>query len=1153
MKHTKSLILLFLSIFISAQLLQAQQLRSPVIQVKELKGEEKPVRISDVKIDVKVVGPLAVTTVDLTIYNPNSRILEGELQFPLADGQSVSRFALDINGNMREGVVVEKAKGQEVFESTIRQQIDPGLLEKTHGNNFRTRVYPLPAKGSRRVIIAYEQELPRENDGYRFFLPVEYGDDLDNFKVDLIVHSQEHKPNVDSTPWGTFAFNKAGEAFKASYSAKNYKAKGQLVFTVPSYQEKISYIEKGKIGNEVVFFAQVFPKLQAEKDKQKPKKIALVWDASASMYSRSLDLEMNLLDKYFQNLNDVEVDLYTFNCLMGKSQSFTINNGRWNHLKEALNKIAYDGATQLGMLDFKKLKVDEILLFTDGLTNFGKQIPIVGKTPVVAINSSLKADYNMLKYISALSGGTYVNLMQQKPEDAITMLRNESFRLVSIDYNEDEVKELTTSSSIVNQKEGFSIAGKLLKNKAVVTLNFGIGTAILYSETLTFNNKEAKDYDNIVERIWAGKRISELDMLYEKNKEEIEAIGRKYNIVTRNTSLIVLDNVEDYVRHKITPPVELLDEYNRIVELQRGEELESREDRIEDVVSMLEDRMEWWNKSFPKGKPRPPKPPKPPKQTQTNRSSRSSSGGNSRVESQSSTHNGQTVTGIVKDSAGEPIIGCTVKVKGTTNGTITDLDGKYTVNAAPGDVLIFAFVGMNSLEVNAIGSQLDVVLEDAAQYLEEVVVTAYSAQRRQSYTGSVSTIRSAPVADALQGRVAGVSVNQAQNEENAEIRIRGAASVFPGDNPVYVVDGQVVENLEDIDADEVESMSVLKDAAATSIYGARAANGVVIVTTKTGNTSAADVISSVRAIKEGEIALREWTPDAPYMDSLKNIANDKLYNVYLSIREEYKDTPSFFLDVATLFEQRGLKEESLVILSNLVEMNLENYRLTRVLAHRLGQLGYNEYAIGQFEAVLKLRPEEPQSYRDLGLIYAQNKEYQKAIDMFYRIILGDWDGRFEEIELFAVEEMNNAIFKAKKAKEKLNLSDVDKRLICDMPVDIRIVLNWDTDNSDMDLWVTDPYGEKCYYSNNLTRIGGMISDDFTDGYGPEVFLIKEAVRGKYKIQANYYNSREQTLIGPTTIYLELYTNYSTAKETRKTITLRLTEDGDVVDIGEVTF
>ena len=109
--------------------------------------------------------------------------MEGEFQFPLADGQQVSRFALDINGKMREGVVVDKALGRKAFEDIVRRGVDPGLLEKTEGNNFKARVYPMPAQGTRRVLIAFEQELRQKNGQDFYFLPIASALQLQKFKL----------------------------------------------------------------------------------------------------------------------------------------------------------------------------------------------------------------------------------------------------------------------------------------------------------------------------------------------------------------------------------------------------------------------------------------------------------------------------------------------------------------------------------------------------------------------------------------------------------------------------------------------------------------------------------------------------------------------------------------------------------------------------------------------------------------------------------------------------------------------------------------------------------------------------------------------------------------------------------------------------------
>lgn len=918
-------------------------------------------------------------------------------------------------------------------------------------------------------------ELPKTGDNYRFFLPVEYGNnELDKFNLHITVFGKETQPKIDKTPWGGFTFSNEGDVYQASYSAQKYKGKGQLVFSVPVKNDAITFLEKGIISGETIFYSQVFPPLK-EQSREVPKRIALYWDASSSMDKRNFDLEANMLSGYFKEIGNVTVDLHTFNCFLGKAQTFNIRNGNWNALRETLEKVSYDGATRLGALDFADVNADEIFLFSDGLSNFGEQIQQIGGTPISVVCSSLSADHSLLTYLATASGGKYINFLQQAPSDAVKLLLTQNFRLISALYNKKEISDFTASTLILNSESGFAVTGKLKAAKASITLNFGIGDKITYTKTLTIDSRDVANYGNIVERVWAEKKITQLDMLFDRNKEEIEELGKRYNIVTRNTSLIVLENLSDYIQYRIVPPAELLEEYDKRVMQIENDEKAARERQINRVISLFNGRKTWFKKDFTQqlekvvSKPLPTASPVPNVQR-------------------------GSVRGVVVDSSGEPIIGATVIVQGTNTGSITDVDGKYSINARNGDILVFKFVGYEPKAVKIENNVANAILEDSQMMLEEVVVTGYGIKRRVDVTGSVSTVSAdqlQSLSNSLQGRVPGVQITENTGAGN-KIRIQNAE---PGiSNQGY-------------QSEEVKAA----------------------------------------------IELKPWKSNAPYIAKLKSKSDEDLYPAYLAIKEEYKTTPSFFLEVATLFEERGLKEKALIILSNLAELEAENYRLLRVLGYRLKQLGYNEYAIEQFKTVLRLRPEEPQSYRDLGLVYAQNNQYQEAVDMLYKIVEGSWDNRFPEIEVIAVEEMNQVIAEANRKKVSLNLLNVDGRLIYNMPVDIRIVLNWDTDNSDMDLWVTDPYGEKCYYKYRFTKTGGLMSRDFTGGYGPEEFMIRKAVKGKYTIQANYYGTREQTVIGPTTVYLDIYTDYATGEEKKKTITLRLSQNKEVINVGEVEF
>ena len=206
--------------------------------------------------------------------------------------------------------------------------------------------------------------------------------------------------------------------------------------------------------------------------------------------------------------------------------------------------------------------------------------------------------------------------------------------------------------------------------------------------------------------------------------------------------------------------------------------------------------------------------------------------------------NGQC-TGIVKDASGMTVIGASVIVKGTTHGTVTDVDGRFTIDGVKlGDVIQVSYVGYKDQDVKWNGSPLDIVLKEDAQALDEVVVIGYGTVRKADMAGAVSVMdnkafKAQPitqVSDALQGRVAGVNVvSDGIPGGSVKIRIRGTNSINKSNEPLYVVDGMVRESgLEGINPEDIQSMQILKDASSTAIYGSRGANGVVIITTKSG-------------------------------------------------------------------------------------------------------------------------------------------------------------------------------------------------------------------------------------------------------------------------------------------------------------------------------
>jgi len=306
--------------------------------------------------------------------------------------------------------------------------------------------------------------------------------------------------------------------------------------------------------------------------------------------------------------------------------------------------------------------------------------------------------------------------------------------------------------------------------------------------------------------------------------------------------------------------------------------------------------------------------------------------------------------------------------------------------------------------------------------------------------------------------------------------------------------------------------------------------------------------------------------------AIKAASKQDQFAEYLKQRKSHKDTAAFYFDCAHHFYHHHNNQIGTRILSNVVELKLESHQLLRIAAYKLDERGEWALAIELFEKVLKLRPDEPQSYRDLALVLEKTGEFQRAADLLWEVISGPtWSSSFDEIEVTALYELNSLLEKAQgyqnyfkrlgtkpdEGKYKCRVIKLPKLLdpffIHNIDVDLRISMAWDTDNTDMDLHVAEPSGEEAYYGNRRTKIGGLNSRDFTRGYGPEEYMVKKAYPGTYNVKTNYFGSSQASLTGPTTLLLSIFTNYGRPTQECQMSTIRLQESKDNNLIGSITI
>ncbi|MCO4770565.1 MAG: DUF2135 domain-containing protein [Deltaproteobacteria bacterium] len=311
------------------------------------------------------------------------------------------------------------------------------------------------------------------------------------------------------------------------------------------------------------------------------------------------------------------------------------------------------------------------------------------------------------------------------------------------------------------------------------------------------------------------------------------------------------------------------------------------------------------------------------------------------------------------------------------------------------------------------------------------------------------------------------------------------------------------------------------------------------------------------------IALKPWDPQTPYLAALKAAPAAQWQSIYLRERDSWGTAPAYFLDCSDFFTQQNQPEVARRVLSNLVELELEDPALLRVFARRLAQIGELDLAITTFERIAELRPDEPQSHRDLALALADRADlrrdedpndafadYQRALNLLAKVTMDEWE-RFAEIELIALVELNDILPRAQELGDIV--VPVDSRLVEHLDMDVRIVMSWDADMTDMDLHVVEPSTEEAYYGHNRTRIGGRVSRDFTQGYGPEEYSIRRAMKGDYTIRTKFFGSSAAELQGAVTLTVDLYTNYGRPNQTHEAVTIRLAESKDTFTVAEISF
>lgn len=966
--------------------------------VSDLQNNESPVRIGEYSLKTHVRGLFARVETEFTLHNDNCRSFEGELEFPLPDDGVVCGYAIDIEGVMTPAAVVEKEKARIAFEAEVKRGIDPGLVEQVRGNAYRTRIYPIPAQGSRRVRIEYVMPLSVDSAGTAsIFLPMP-SEKL--AKRDVVIDADV--PNVQ-TPQiiglGKHKFSQTETVWHAECHETDVKPDDHLKIILPALPDCVTNLENN--GGDVYFSASIFAKNVAVQ-REMPVKWRIFWDASASRKEEDVKLARSVIEILPEK---AEFELHIFRCRPEDVQIFSARG----KLLETLDAVQYDGGTDYASIaeDAAKSFDGMTLFFSDGLDTVSCSVPEIGEN-ALALVSGISRDTAVLRRIC----GHVLDLNLHSPEDVIQCI-----------LNPPAVVSGVHGAGIANiQGIGMAAVGRITvlgrlktaESHAEIVLSDGQRFPIQLDKT------KARQGSTLA-AAWAAKRVSELSPNAEANREELLAIGKYFSIVSPVSSLIVFESLDQWIKYDIEPPASMKSLHDLWLKSRQNVKIEAEnksKEWIKELDIQWKGRIDWW------------KNPKPV---------------------------------INKPSS-----------------------GIFNDQTRPEPMAMQAAMGM-----------------------------AGSVPRQAAMGMAPRTLNCAPMPASLRRRAAAPS----QRFES--------------------------ECCEEVCCEEV----CCQDDSC-----------------EPPNTSASSSHASSRSV--GTIAVQAWDPAAPYLDRIKNARrvfgdSDEMYAEYLKERSQYASCPAFYLDCAGLFFKENMKEIAVRILSNLSELKIDDTALLRVYAWRLREAGELDAAVIILRKVAKLRADEAVSWRDLALTLTMRakqthskQDAEEALELY-------------KSAAFTPCERADAVYTAVVALEEFNalahwcsrqnwpdgapvIPEIDEKYRKLMDLDLRIVLMWDADDTDIDLHVLEPSNEEVYYRNKRSVSGAMLSNDVTTGYGPEEYLHRKAIPGVYQIMSNYFASHQQKLTGNVTVTATIFTDWGRDCEASKTMSLRLEKAKDHVKIGEIT-
>jgi vault protein inter-alpha-trypsin-like protein len=553
-------------------------------------NHRKALSIAELRLDLDVVGSLVDGTLTAKFFNPTGDMLEGRFAFEMPAGAVVTGYALDIEGTLVDGVLVEPLKARRSYEERVRQRVDPGLAEVSRANQFTTQIYPFLARSARTIRVKFSAPMDSKRG---LVIPLATTQAVGKFTFNARAGLRGKPPQIEiaNLP-GPLEWRESPDGLTASITAEKHRFAGALQISPGKSPDAI--LSQHPNGRR---FFQIVDTGHGIARDLTGAKLRIYWDRSLSRRDDRLSDERALVGQLVARMRPASIDLVSFN-----SSGAKVRRVAADALDGALRNMLYRGATSFRVLEGATVPAADIcLVFSDGVVNLDARPDFRPGCEVFAITSAPDADAGFLARLTRQQGGEVIRIGTMSTDELMTRLTRRPLHV--IDARSDNGSPLDFAL-LDTANGGFTVVGEAREARTVVLRIANLGRDVIERRYSLTDARPAKFAGAGV--LWAASRTAAL-AAEDGGRTALVALSRQFSIAGPSLSFLVLERPDDYLEADIAPPANypkaLVAEYREMKKEHDEEKREALAGRLDEVIGQWNEQKEWWNTSFD-GKPR---------------------------------------------------------------------------------------------------------------------------------------------------------------------------------------------------------------------------------------------------------------------------------------------------------------------------------------------------------------------------------------------------------------------------------------------------------------------------------------------------------------------------------------------------------------------